>query len=379
MDIDTIEVTESAFEVLVAAMGDARRDNRELGGSILAHERDGSVLVAYALPTGPCADRGPGHLRTDAEFQNQAMAKVRKQCPALQYVGDWHVHPMWLPELSGTDRRTAREILLDDGTRRDHLVLLLVTAPPGGAAVVLGFVARRSQARSVAIGKVPVTRVPDDSRRVVSVLGRPLPPLRDLLRSERAATSSRAAGSPSMSFEDLPMLRLVEDDLADVQESLNADTSLWRDEETLAAVIRRGDREAMVLFPPEYPLGAPQVFSVPPDQGPSVPVPLRFGWSSLHCLADPVSEALAETTSQAEASSAADAPTPASSRTAAPRAPSPLIAPRLPGRRDMAAPHRSLATLPPSRTLRVLDALLSLFGLRRLARSVASKHGEVAS
>lgn len=179
MEITGIEMTDSAFEVILAAQERARQDHHELGGSILAYERDGRVLVAYALPTGPRADRGPGHVRTDADYQNEAIRWVTLRWPALQYVGDWHVHPMWLPDLSATDRRTAREILLDDGARRDHLILLLVTAPPGGAAVVLGFVARLSAQKTTLIGKVPITRVADCSPEVASILGRSLVPLDD--------------------------------------------------------------------------------------------------------------------------------------------------------------------------------------------------------
>lgn len=344
MDVSEIEVTDSAFEVILDGLESARRDHRELGGSILACERNGRVLVAYALPTGPRADRGPGHIRTDADFQNDAIHKVRRQWPALQYVGDWHVHPMWLPDLSGTDRRTAREILLDDGARRDHLLLLLVTAPPGGAAVVLGFVARLSPQRAVQIGKVPLRRVADHSPEVVSMLGRPLPPLRDLLAAHGGSSLSDTApdkGEEAVSdtlFQDLPTVRIIEDDLAEVRHSLDAEANLWRDEDLLGAVIRRGDREALVLFPPEYPLGAPQVFAAPKGDGPLAPVPLRFGWSSLHRLADPVSDALAPP----------------------PRPPAawPLASRRPWGRK-------------------VLRTLLSALGLRRIAKAVAKAAPEV--
>jgi hypothetical protein len=37
-----------------------RQHSLELGGSLMAHERDGEILVAYALPTAPCAKQGPG-------------------------------------------------------------------------------------------------------------------------------------------------------------------------------------------------------------------------------------------------------------------------------------------------------------------------------
>ena len=207
-------ITEDAFGALVCAVEEARKDgHRELGGSLLAHEQGGSVLVAYALPTGPHADRGTGHVLTDAAFQNETMSRILRSRPELQYAGDWHVHTCWLPELSSVDRRTARAILLDDGARRDHLVLLLATAPPAGQPVVLGFVARLSRHGTVTIAKVPLTRVAGDSREVVARLGRPLPALAHLLRDAPDPEIEIVRdGDP---FEDVATLRLIEDDLAE--------------------------------------------------------------------------------------------------------------------------------------------------------------------
>lgn len=293
MDVTEIILTEDAYSTLVQAVDQARKEgHRELGGSLLAHEQDGSVLVAYALPTGPKADRGTGHVLTDADFQNETMGRVLRQHPELEYAGDWHVHTFWLPELSSVDRRTARAILLDDGARRDHLVLLLATARTGGQAVVLGFIARLTRQGTVSIAKVPISRVAGDAKEVVARLGRPLPPLADLLGgTSRGGLAVTAHGGDV--FEDAVTLRLIEDDLAEIRDTLGAEATLWKDEDLLTAVIRRDAREAFVVFPPEYPLGAPQVFGGAEGGGAVEPIALRFGWSTLHRLADPVAEALA--------------------------------------------------------------------------------------
>jgi len=295
MEITEVEITDEAFGLIVQAAREAKAQDRELGGSLLAHEQDGRVLIAYAVPTGPSADRGPGHILTDAAFQNEAMRKIRLKLPVLRYIGDWHIHPMYLPDLSGRDRETARLILHDPDMGRKYLILLLATAPPGGAPVVLGFVARLSQRGSVVIGKLPITRVARDSAAVISRLGHPLLSLEQVLQADDVLISTPAQQAID-AFEDRATARIIEDDLAEIRASLGADASLWKDDELFAAQIRRGDREAFVVFPPEYPLGAPQVFAGAPDEGPLAPIALRFGWSTLHRLADPVSEALAART-----------------------------------------------------------------------------------
>lgn len=291
--ITEVLITDDAFNALTQAVAQARMDgHRELGGSLLAHEQDGSVLIAYALPTGPKADRGTGHILTDAEFQNAAIQRVLRHQPRLRWVGDWHIHPGHLPELSSVDRRTARAILLDDGAQREHLVLLLGTASPRGAPMVVGFVARLTRHGTVSIAKAPITRVAGDGKDVLARLGRPLPPLAALLDGAPAEDVEITLHDGDR-FEDVATIRLIEDDLAEIRRALDAEATLWRDDDLLTAVIRRGASEAFVVFPPEYPLGAPQVFAAASDGDALAPIALPFGWSTLHRLADPVAEALA--------------------------------------------------------------------------------------
>ncbi|MBK9265633.1 MAG: hypothetical protein IPM54_38320 [Polyangiaceae bacterium] len=275
-------ITEEAFEAIADAVDEGRRRRMELGGSIVALENKDHTLVAYAVPTGPRADQGPGHLRTDADFQNHALAAIRGRLPQLTYVGDWHVHPMWLPALSGTDQSTAERILREDGATRNHLLLLLGTAKAKAAPIVLAFMVRMDDAGFLQVDEIPLERVRRDSDAVVAQLGRPLPPLEELLADVKTGDTPVQHRGANRIHADLEM----------VQKDLRAQTSPWGSGDMLGAVIRRGKREAFVLFPPEYPLGAPQVFAGSLERGPLRPIPLRYGWSSLHCLADIVEVAL---------------------------------------------------------------------------------------
>jgi hypothetical protein len=248
----------------------------------LAHEQDGEILVAYALPTGPEAERGPGHLRTDATFQNSALERLRQHCPQLAYVGDWHVHPMWMPYLSTTDRQTAGLILREDGAHRDRLLLLLGTMPPRGMPVIVGFVARLLPvSRDLEVREVDLQIVADDSTEVRGHLGHPLEALGLLLKKPVVEVAIEHPSSARIAA-----------DLQDIRRDLHADTDLRSSEDLISVIVRRGRQEAVIVFPPEYPLGAPQVFSGSLDEGPLIPVPLLYGWSSIHRLVDLVDDAL---------------------------------------------------------------------------------------
>lgn len=278
----SILVTEQARAEITASTRRGSREHLEFGGSLLAHERDGEILVAYALPTGPRAEQGPSHVRTDAEFQNVAIERVRRRRPELSYVGDWHVHPMWMPRLSWIDEETARGILLEEGAHRERLVLLLGTMPPKGEPVIVGFVLRLRSSLDLEVTPAEICFVDDDSAELRAHLPRPLEPIEDVLAAPVVEPVVLADGA----------LTRIESDLEEIRAELRAEVTPWHGEDLLAAMVRQGRREAVIVFPPEYPLGAPQVFSGSLAEGPLVPVELRYAWSSRHRLVDAVASAL---------------------------------------------------------------------------------------
>lgn len=238
--------------------------------------------ATYALPTGPDAAQSAAHLRTDADYQNELLNAIRRQLPNVDYVGDWHVHPMWLPALSHTDLHTAERILRDEGAHRKQILMLLGTAKNKTPPIVLAFVARLNAAGSLEVTEMPLECVARNSDVVVSRLGQPLPPLDDILRQDKPHEVPVGHRNADRIHADLELIR----------SNLHAEANTWACNECLGAVVRKGKREAFVVFPPEYPIGAPQVFAGSLDHGPLRPIALRYGWSSLHCLTDLVEIAL---------------------------------------------------------------------------------------
>lgn len=280
-----ILITTQVRDEILAATREGLRKHLEFGGSLLAIESAGVTLIAYAVPTGPGASQGAGHIITDAGYQSHAVARVQASLPRLAYVGDWHVHPMRMPFLSGTDLRTAKAILEDPEVGRSSLVLLLGSLDLDDDPEVFGFVVRpvhnKTDAQPVSPSVVDL-----DAPEVVELLGKPLPSFSSLMESAPGQTAEVRGGSRRL-------LRRIEQDLKQIRTELGAKTELLMSDELFARV-QRGSREAVVLFPPEYPIGAPRIFSGHLEEGPLVQCPLIFGWSSRHSLADALGEILRE-------------------------------------------------------------------------------------
>jgi len=183
-----ILVTQQVQDTVMAATERGRSVGIEFGGSLLAVGGDESLLLAYALPTGEQAAQEYARLVTDAAFQNHTLQRVQKRFPQLRYVGDWHVHPMWLPMLSATDCRTAGLMLEEELPHLDQLVLLLGTARDGEQPALCGFVVRRGEVvHSPLVECIDLTVLANDSAEVQLLLGGALPPLAELMKERSPA------------------------------------------------------------------------------------------------------------------------------------------------------------------------------------------------
>lgn len=183
-----ILVTQQVQDTVMAATERGRSVGIEFGGSLLAVGGDESLLLAYALPTGEQASQEYARLVTDAEFQSLALQHVQKRFPQLRYVGDWHVHPMWLPMLSATDCRTAGRMLEEELPQLERLVLLLGTAKDREPPVLYGFLVHRGEAaHSPLVACIEVAVVADDSAEVKQRIGCALPLLAELMKERNPA------------------------------------------------------------------------------------------------------------------------------------------------------------------------------------------------
>lgn len=266
-----VYMSQSAHDAISAQALKGQEADLEYGGSLLAWEFPERLVVAYALPTGPAADQGYSHIQTDAAYQNLAIAAILQQLPELSYVGDWHIHPMWLPRLSGVDLRTAQEMLRDPDLARDRLYLALGSVTPEGEPWVGHFLAQSGLFGQLRVKELQPHLLPDDAPLFLQLAGQALPPIEELLRDMHHR--------PHPTHD----LERIQRDL----EQLGAPYQLTSGGGYLSASLDHRGHRLSLLFPPEYPINAPDVLLGHwGDESPPRPHPTTHHWNSLHDLAD---------------------------------------------------------------------------------------------
>ena len=68
-------------------------------------------VVRHIVGPGESALQERYEYGCDNDYAEREFTRLRKADPALQWLGELHVHPSGYPHLSRTDRRTAREVI----------------------------------------------------------------------------------------------------------------------------------------------------------------------------------------------------------------------------------------------------------------------------
>ena len=115
-------------------MANASQDGRETGGILLGHQADdhGIIRVQRAEGPGPEAIREPARFQRDLAHANR-VARRAWASENLNWIGDWHTHPMGGPRPSRVDLDSAYRLLCDDELRFTTFVSIIVTPGSGGS------------------------------------------------------------------------------------------------------------------------------------------------------------------------------------------------------------------------------------------------------
>jgi len=128
--------------------------NSECGGSLFGLMSNSKVFVKKGAPTGS-AQKSYSHIRTDAELQSQHFQAAKHQ--GLNYLGDWHLHPMSVHKLSCTDVNTIRKIMANERHLIPNGILTAILVVADKKKLVFhGFVARLLHGQ-LEIKEVPVS------------------------------------------------------------------------------------------------------------------------------------------------------------------------------------------------------------------------------
>ena len=85
--------------------------NVETGVRIFGDIGEDEYVVRHVVGPGENALQAPCDYSCDNEHAEREYTRLLKDDPTLQWLGELHVHPSGCPNLSRTDRQTAREVV----------------------------------------------------------------------------------------------------------------------------------------------------------------------------------------------------------------------------------------------------------------------------
>jgi hypothetical protein len=83
----------------------------ETGVRIFGDIGEDRYLVRHVVGPGECARQQPYDYSCDNDHAEREYNRLLKEDPALQWLGELHVHPSGYRHLSRTDRQTARDVI----------------------------------------------------------------------------------------------------------------------------------------------------------------------------------------------------------------------------------------------------------------------------
>lgn len=92
----------------------SRTFQEEFAVTLFGEVRGNEHYVTHIAPPGKNASSSWARCTNDKDFEAAFFERLQKDKPEIEWLGDLHAHPPGFAELSSTDRRTIRKILLGD-------------------------------------------------------------------------------------------------------------------------------------------------------------------------------------------------------------------------------------------------------------------------
>lgn len=99
----------------------------ETGGLLVGYRADnGEAVIQELVGPGPKARHSPVRFVPDHAWQCERLDEIYHESDnRFVYVGDWHTHPLGVPEMSALDRRTLRNIARHPGSGAGSPLMLI--------------------------------------------------------------------------------------------------------------------------------------------------------------------------------------------------------------------------------------------------------------
>ena len=271
---DQIVIVNSALDVIKEESKKWKFLEKECGGSLIGAYEEDKCFILYAIRTGYFAHQDFGGISTDVNYQNKIFDILLDKYPKadLIYLGDYHLHPMFLPTLSGTDERTCYEILSDQKHQKLPKLAIILTTYCNGQQEIYSYLVSRSKTISQAVKPVSIietkldTVMPEDSS-VKKLLSQEYVDI-DVLTKETAFHGAETEETNLFSaFYEIPFYKIPAakerfiEEVDKIQDQFQIDlTPTYIENGIISLEFKIKEVDIYIFFPREYPLNPPTIF-----------------------------------------------------------------------------------------------------------------------
>jgi len=118
-----------------------RRFPRETGGILAGRWTSATqAIVTHIIGPGPRARHGLRRFTPDTEWQTTELASAWATAPGLEYLGDWHTHPLGSAAPSGLDRAATDQIAGYAPARNSRPIIAILSLGLSGRSELGAFV-----------------------------------------------------------------------------------------------------------------------------------------------------------------------------------------------------------------------------------------------
>ena len=303
---DQIVIVDSALDVIKMECKKWKSVEKECSGSLIGKYREGKCFVLYAIRTGYFADQGFGGVSTDSDYQNRVFDILLAKYPKaeLMYLGDYHLHPMHLPTLSGTDKGTSCEILADPKHQNLPKLVVLLATYCNGQQEIYPYLISRNEINNghgqISIRKTKLYGVESGEPFLKGLLKREYVNI-DSLTGEIGKGTSLAVDKTQEEtlldtfyetpFYKVPVIRKrFKEEIDKIAELFHVDiTPTYIENGAISVEFKVKGVDIHIIFPKEYPLNAPSMF-FGCSQGELFEFCSRRNWNSLSSCVDLLEE-----------------------------------------------------------------------------------------
>lgn len=103
----------------------------ETGGILLGNWQQDKILITHMIGPGPKAEHYPDSFTPDRDWQYEQIDLLfAETLGTIQYLGDWHTHPLGIPSPSKTDRLLLKAIATSPESKCPRPIMCILAPTP---------------------------------------------------------------------------------------------------------------------------------------------------------------------------------------------------------------------------------------------------------